>query len=110
MLFSPYFYTTFGQLKSDVLNMRIPVCQFMEREQIQKIIKGELEHIPKGLKGSPQNQLRNLYTVMREHSLGKHVVNKITKEEVLMQAIDSIIINNPEFKPDYDSNFFLIDE
>lgn len=76
--------------------------------EMREIVKKELEHIPRGARGSPQNELRALYWIVRMNSLGKRPKFK-TKEECLKYAIKRIKENYPNFVPMYDSSFFRIE-
>lgn len=81
----------------------------MERKQMQKIVDAELERIPRGPAGSPQNLFRQAYTSQRLYSLGRNANLKLTKEEVLKLVIDEKRKTNPKFKPSYDRDFFIIE-
>jgi len=73
--------------------------------EMREIVKKELEHIPRGVKGSPQNELRAIYWIVRMNSLGKRPRFR-TREECLQYAIKRIRKNYPNFVPIYDSSFF----
>jgi len=81
---------------------------FMKKEEMDKLVGKELDHIPRGLRGSPQNSLRLYYSGMRKTSLRGDAVTKLTKEDVLLQAINELKKSNPDFKPLYDLEFFVI--
>ena len=72
-----------------------------------RIVKSELEHIPKGDRGSPQNQLRRIYNARRRFDLAK---TENTKEETLQHCIQSVKRDHPDFVPKYDEDFFKIPE
>lgn len=81
-----------------------PISKLKEmREQVNK----ELEHIPRGYQS--QNNLRMLYQMLRMHSLGKKAKTKKTKEEILLESIDYLRKQNPNFVPIYDSEFFKVE-
>ena len=74
----------------------------MKREEMTRIVKSELEHIPKGSKGSVQNRLRVYYNAWRRRDLlrGK------AKEETLEEAIKMLKEGYPDFNPKFDRDFF----
>lgn len=72
------------------------------REQVKK----ELEHIPRGT--LPQNELRMYYQPLRMHSLGKKAKTYATKEDILLQSIEAIKKEYPEYIPQYDTKFFRV--
>ena len=78
----------------------------MKREEMTRIVKSELEHIPKGSKGSVQNRLRIYYNAWRRRDLlrGK------SKEETLEEAIKMLREDYPDFNPRFDRDFFKIPE
>jgi DNA-binding PadR family transcriptional regulator len=65
---------------------QVEVSRPRTRDEIEKIVGPELEHIPRGARGSSQNKLRMLYNALRRNSLGLHGSPQ-TKEEVLRVAI-----------------------
>jgi hypothetical protein len=75
-------------------------------KEMREKVANELKHIPRG--NLYQNELRSFYQSMRMHSLGKYSKIELSKEDVLKQAIDLINKDYPEFKPIYDTKFFLI--
>ena len=75
----------------------------MKREELTKIVKSELEHIPKGDKGSPQSALRRLYNARRRYDLTK---SEKTKEGTLHNCIQTLKKDHPDFIPKYDEDFF----
>ena len=78
----------------------------MKREEMTRIVKSELEHIPKGSKGSTQNRLRIYYNAWRRRDLlrGK------SKEQTLEEAIKMLREDYPDFNPRFDRDFFRIPE
>jgi hypothetical protein len=74
----------------------------MKREEMARIVKSELEHIPKGSKGSTQNRLRLYYNAWRRRDL----LRRKSKEETLEEAIKMLKKNYPNFNPKFDRNFF----
>ena len=78
----------------------------MKREEMTRIVKSELEHIPKGSKGSVQNRLRIYYNAWRRRDLltGK------SKEQTLEEAIKKVKGDYPDFEPEFDRDFFKMPE
>ena len=78
----------------------------MKREEMVKLVRSELEHIPKGLKGSTQNRLRIYYNAWRRRDLltGK------PKEQTLEAAIKMLKEKHPDFDPKFDEVFFKMPE
>ena len=72
--------------------------------KIDKQVKQELEHIPRG--NIPQNLLRVYYTPLRLNSLGKNAKNNATKEDILEQSIEAVKKDYPDFIPRFDETFF----
>jgi len=75
----------------------------MKRDEMTRIVKSELERIPKGGKGSPQNELRFLYNAKRRRDLVK---TSKGKEEILQDCVKTLKEKYPNFLPTYDENFF----
>jgi Mn-dependent DtxR family transcriptional regulator len=75
------------------------------RDEIEKIVGPELEHIPRGARGSSQNMLRMLYNMLRRHSLTISATPQ-TKEEVLREAVNAVREEDPDFTPEYEKDFF----
>ena len=75
----------------------------MKREELTRIVKSELEHIPKGNRGSPQNRLRQRYNARRRYDLTK---TDRTKEETLQYCIQMLREDHPDFVPKYNEDFF----
>lgn len=78
----------------------------MKKEEMNRIIKFELEYIPKGSTGSAQNKLRYHYNILRR----KGIVKGISREECLKDAIDRLKEDHPSFDPKFDDGFFRIHE
>ena len=76
----------------------------MKREEMTKIVKSELEHIPKGPRGSTQNRLRIYYNAWRRRDLLKGK----SKEQTLEEAIKMLKEEYPDFNPRFDRDFFKI--
>lgn len=73
------------------------------REQV----KDEMKRVPPG--DSAQNELRMFYWPLRMNSLGKKAKTSETKESILKKAIEEVKKGHPDFKPQYDSDFFKLD-
>jgi len=68
-------------------------------------VKEEIKHIPRG--NAAQNELRMYYWPMRMNSLGKKATGpKKTKGQILIDAVNAVKKNYPDFEPDYDKHFF----
>jgi hypothetical protein len=74
----------------------------MKRTEIMEIIKGELQYIPKGSKGSVQNRLRFQYSASRR----KGIATGKSRQQCLKETIDQLKANHPEFQPEFDKGFF----
>jgi hypothetical protein len=72
------------------------------RDETEKMIRGELDHIPKG--NLPQNLLRETYHNTRLNNL------KVggTKEYALKSCIEALKKEHSNWEPDYDKEFFKI--
>jgi len=73
-----------------------------ERNFMNRIVKRELKHIPKGEKGSLQNFLRFSYNALRR----KHLTLRKTRDYTLKELIEKIKKNYPDFIPIYDKGYF----
>jgi len=73
------------------------------REQVNK----ELEHIKRG--SMQQNLLRMYYQPLRMHSLGKKAKTKATKEDILLESIEAVKRDYPDYIPQYDTEFFKVE-
>ena len=78
----------------------------MKKEEMTKIIQSELKHLPKGIIGSHQNELRKLYNIKRRHDIASNISN----EDTLRFCISKIKNKHPDFIPKYDETFFRIIE
>ena len=78
----------------------------MKRQEMEKIIQSELEYIPNGSSGSIQNKLRFFYNGFRRKGMAKG----LTREESLTEAIDRVKVDYPSFDPEFDEEFFKIQE
>ncbi len=74
----------------------------MKIEEMNRIIKFELEYIPNGSSGSIQNKLRYYYNLFRR----KGMVKGWSREESLRNAIQRLKEDCPSFDPKFDQKFF----
>lgn len=75
-------------------------------KKMQEKVKAELEHIPDWPDPDPQKELRMLYNMCRERSLGKKATSKQTAKEVLMKCISDLQPKYPDYSFKYDEDFF----
>ena len=73
-------------------------------KQMREIVLRELEHIPDW--PEPQGELRMVYWRLRMHSLGRRANKQKTAKEVLEESISSLKGDYPDFKFEYDEQFF----
>lgn len=76
----------------------------MKQEQLVHVIAEELEHIPRSVKGSAQNELRLVYNRRRRVDLGRDPATP--RRQSLKRAIQVVAASNPGSYPDYDKEFF----
>lgn len=76
----------------------------MERDLMTKIIKEELERIPKDSAGSAQNELRMVYKMRRQHDLSRDPESPRT--ETFRKAVEHVRKNHPQFAPQCDREYF----
>jgi hypothetical protein len=77
----------------------------MKKSEMDAKVKAELDHIPEW-PGDHQSELRYVYAARRKHCLGKKADRPKTPGEVLHECIDSLSQNNPDFRAEYDKEFF----
>ena len=87
-------------------NVRYSLKRHVTREEMQRVVDEELDHIPKGDRRSAQNELRMTYNMLRWRSLGPNAEGTQTKEDVLREASKSVRGRHPSFAPQYDSDYF----
>jgi len=75
----------------------------MNQEEMTRIVKEELRHIPSG-DGVMHGWLRTYYNRRRRHDLSKGK----SKEETMSWCIDEIRKESPSWLPEYDITFFKI--
>jgi hypothetical protein len=73
-------------------------------KQMRQIVRDELKHIPRS--SLPQAELRLAYWHLRMHSLGRKAEKEKTPGEVLKESIAQIRPEYPDFKFEYDAEFF----
>jgi len=76
----------------------------MKREQLNRIVGDELDHIPRGPKGSAQNEFRLVYNRRRRVDLGRDP--STPRKESVQRAAQSVTAYNPGFEPEYDTQYF----
>lgn len=76
--------------------------------QMQKVVRGEIEHLGKG--DIYQSMFRNLYWNMRINSLSKRPLYPNDKRAVLKLAVEKVKDwaekDGVKFKPKYDEKYF----
>lgn len=75
-------------------------------KEMRELVNKELKHIPRG--SMQQNLLRMYYQPLRMSSLGKKAKTNKTKEDVLLESIDAVKKECPEYIPQYDTKFFMV--
>ena len=76
----------------------------LDREFINRVVKWELKHIPRGDKGSLQNSLRFSYNILRR----KHLALRKSRHETLKELVERMQRIHPDFTPLYDKEIFKI--
>jgi len=76
----------------------------MKREELNRKVTEELNHIPRSIKGSNQNWLREYYNGMRMTDLSRNPT--FPAKETLVRAIETMKKDKPNFLPVYDREFF----
>jgi hypothetical protein len=76
----------------------------MKRDELNKKVTEELDHIPRGLRGSTQNEFRMRYNVIRRRDLGRNPAS--LAKDSLLKAIETARNDEPGFMPSYDRKFF----
>ncbi len=77
-----------------------------QKEMIEQV-NMELKYIPRG--NEPQNRLRMYYQPLRLNSLGKKAKTNKTKEDILLESIEAVKGDYPEYTPEYDTEFFKVE-
>jgi len=73
------------------------------RSEILRQVKEDLEHIPRGPKGSMQNHFRQMYSQVRKQHIAK---TSKTREETLVELWNDLKKGKPDFVPIYDQTYF----
>ena len=76
----------------------------MKKEEMRRKIDEELKHIPRSIKGSNQNWLREYYNGMRMTDLSRNPA--CPAKETLIKAVEAMKKGKPNFLPIYDKAFF----
>lgn len=76
----------------------------MKRDEMIQRIDIELDHIPPGNKGSPQNELRMFYNIYRRRHLGRYP--EAVASTALRTAIATLAGEYPDFRPSFDRHYF----
>ncbi len=69
----------------------------MNSNSMNQLISEELERIPHGAANSPQNELRNFYTIRRKHCLS--ITPNQVPAEPFAKAVEDVRCGNPGFDP-----------
>lgn len=78
----------------------------MKREKMEGMVREELVHIPRGERGSPQNELRAGYNMLRRHDLS--IPNPEGRKTTITKMIEQLK-KSPDaitFPFQYDKEFF----
>lgn len=75
----------------------------MNQDEMTKIVKEELRHIPKGY-GPRHGWLRTYYNRWRRQDLKMG----LTREKTLSRCIEAIRREDPHWHPEFDPTFFKI--
>lgn len=77
----------------------------MNAREMNRLVKDELEHIPREYGNLPQNLLRAVYNSSRRYGLKLGE----TKEKALVRSIDGLKKDYPAWQPSYDREYFRLD-
>ena len=75
----------------------------MKKEEMNKRIRDEIEHIPRADKGSPQNTFRMMYNIHRRRDLARQADAPASR--TLIKAMVSVTREYPRFSPSFRSDF-----
>lgn len=75
-------------------------------KSMRELVQEEISHIRRG--NATQNELRMFYWPIRMNSLGKKASTAKTKSQVLIEAMNEVKKNNPDFVPIYDKDYFAV--
>ena len=87
-----------------VWKQRLKKTAHFKRDFMNRILKRELKHIPRGKKGSLQNFLRFSYNALRR----KHLTLRKTRDETFKELVKKVKKAYPDFIPLYDKDYFKI--
>ena len=73
-----------------------------DRKYMNRIVKLDLKHIPRGEKGALQNFVRFSYNALRR----QHLTLGKSKHETLKEITQKIKKAYPDFIPNYDRSYF----
>jgi hypothetical protein len=76
----------------------------MNAKEMNRLLKDELEHIPREYGNLPQNLLRATYNSSRRYGLKLGE----TKEKALARSIEGLKKDYPSWKPSYDKAYFTL--
>ena len=76
----------------------------MKRDEMIQRIDVELDHIPRGDKGSTQNAFRMHYNIHRRKDLAQR--RDSPASQTLIKAITSVTQEYPYFSPSFNDDFF----
>ena len=76
----------------------------MRAREMNRLVKDELEHIPREYGNLPQNMLRAVYNVTRRYGL--KLGEK--KEKALARSIEALKKDYPGWRPSYDREYFRL--
>lgn len=69
----------------------------MDKNSMSKLISEELTRIPRGAEGGPQNELRALYKMRRQHCLSRDPSQ--SPAEPFAKAVEDVRKHSPGFDP-----------
>lgn len=76
----------------------------MKAKETDRLLKEELEHVPREYWNLPQNMLRAVYNSSRRYGL--KLGEK--KEKALARSIEALKKDFPAWRPSYDSEYFRL--
>ena len=78
----------------------------MRRDEMNRVLDEELDHIPRGPRRSAQNLLRAVYRMRRANSLGRKADGDPGRGAVLADAIEAVRGPEPGAELRYDATYF----
>jgi len=76
----------------------------MKAKETNRLLKEELEHIPREYGNLPQNMLRAVYNSSRRYGLKLGE----SKEKALLRSIEALKKDYPAWQPSYDRDYFRL--